>query len=35
MNNAGRGSQFAAIADVDLEQFDVVIAVNLRAVLAG
>jgi NAD(P)-dependent dehydrogenase (short-subunit alcohol dehydrogenase family) len=35
MNNAGRGSQFAAIADVDLEQFDAVIAVNLRAVLAG
>ncbi len=35
MNNAGTGSQFAAIADVDLEQFDAVIAVNLRAVLAG
>jgi len=35
MNNAGRGSQFAAIADVDLGQFDAVIAVNLRAVLAG
>lgn len=35
MNNAGRGSQFAAIADVDLEQFDAVIAVHLRAVLAG
>lgn len=35
MNNAGRGSQFAAIPDVDLEQFDAVIAVNLRAVLAG
>jgi NAD(P)-dependent dehydrogenase (short-subunit alcohol dehydrogenase family) len=35
MNNAGMGSQFAAIADVDLEQFDAVIAVNLRAVLAG
>ena len=35
MNNAGRGSQFAAIADADLEQFDAVIAVNLRAVLAG
>ena len=35
MNNAGRSSQFAAIADVDLEQFDAVIAVNLRAVLAG
>jgi NAD(P)-dependent dehydrogenase (short-subunit alcohol dehydrogenase family) len=35
MNNAGRGSQFAAIADVDLEQFDRAIAVHLRAVLAG
>jgi NAD(P)-dependent dehydrogenase (short-subunit alcohol dehydrogenase family) len=35
MNNAGRGSQFATIADVDLEQFDAVIAVHLRAVLAG
>ncbi len=38
MNNAaaaGRGSQFAAIADVDLEQFDAVIAVHLRAVFAA
>src|SRR6266581_2045907 len=35
MNNAGRSSQFAAIADADLEQFDAVIAVHLRAVLAG
>ena len=35
MNNAGSGSPFAAIADVDLEQFDAVIAVHLRAVLAG
>jgi len=35
MNNAGRGSGFAAIADADLEQFDAVIAVHLRAVLAG
>src|SRR5215472_9425931 len=35
MNNAGKGSQFAAIADIDLEQFDAVIAVHLRAVLAG
>jgi NAD(P)-dependent dehydrogenase (short-subunit alcohol dehydrogenase family) len=35
MNNAGRGSQYAAIADVHLEQFDAVIAVHLRAVLAG
>jgi NAD(P)-dependent dehydrogenase (short-subunit alcohol dehydrogenase family) len=35
MNNAGRGSQFTTIADADLEQFDAVIAVHLRAVLAG
>jgi len=35
MNNAGRSSQYAAIADVDLEQFDAAIAVHLRAVLAG
>jgi NAD(P)-dependent dehydrogenase (short-subunit alcohol dehydrogenase family) len=35
MNNAGRGSQYAAITEVDLEQFDAVIAVHLRAVLAG
>ncbi|HEV2224404.1 MAG TPA: SDR family oxidoreductase, partial [Candidatus Acidoferrales bacterium] len=35
VNNAGRGSQFASIADVDLEQFDAVIAVHLRAVLVG
>ena len=35
MNNAGRSSQFVAITDVDLEQFDAVIAVHLRAVLAG
>src|SRR2546425_4265610 len=35
MSNAGRSSPFAAIADVDLEQFDAVIAVHLRAVLAG
>lgn len=35
VNNAGRGSQYSAIADVDLEQFDAVIAVHLRAVLAG
>jgi NAD(P)-dependent dehydrogenase (short-subunit alcohol dehydrogenase family) len=35
MNNAGRSSQYAAIADVDLQQFDAVIAVHLRAVLAG
>lgn len=35
MNNAGRSSQYAAIADVDLEQFDAVIAVHLRGVLAG
>jgi len=35
MNNAGRSSQYAPIAEVDLEQFDAVIAVHLRAVLAG
>ena len=35
MNNAGMPSQFVAIADVDLKQFDAVIAVHLRAVLAG
>ena len=35
VNNAGRGSQFSTIADVDLEQFDAVIAVHVRAVLAG
>ena len=35
MNNAGSGSKFATITDVDLEQFDAVIAVHVRAVLAG
>jgi NAD(P)-dependent dehydrogenase (short-subunit alcohol dehydrogenase family) len=35
MSNAGRASQFATIADVDLEQFDATVAVHLRAVLAG
>src|SRR5262249_30369603 len=35
INNAGRGSQFCTIAEIDLEQFDAVIAVHLRAVLAG
>jgi NAD(P)-dependent dehydrogenase (short-subunit alcohol dehydrogenase family) len=35
MNNAGRSSQYVAIPDVDLEVFDAVIAVHLRAVLAG
>lgn len=35
MNNAGVPSQFVAIPDVDLKQFDAVIAVHLRAVLAG
>ncbi len=35
MNNAGRSSQYAVIADADLEQFDAVVAVHLRAVLAG
>lgn len=35
VNNAGRGSQFCAIADADLNQLDAVLAVHLRAVLAG
>jgi len=35
MNNAARASQFTTIPDADLGQFDAVIAVNLRAVLAG
>ena len=35
INNAGRSSQYAAVTDVDLEVFDAVIAVHLRAVLAG
>ena len=35
INNAGRGSQNVPIADLDLEQFDAVIAVHLRAVLAA
>jgi len=35
MNNAGSGSKFAAIPDLDLEQFDAVIGVHVRAVLAG
>lgn len=35
MNNAGRGSQFVTIPEVDLKEFDAVIAVHVRAVLAG
>jgi NAD(P)-dependent dehydrogenase (short-subunit alcohol dehydrogenase family) len=35
VNNAGKSSQYVAIADVDLEQFDAVIGMHLRAVLAG
>lgn len=35
MNNAGMPSQFVTIADADLAQFHAVIAVHLRAVLAG
>ncbi len=35
VNNAGTPSQFDAITDVDLARFDAVIAVHLRAVLAG
>jgi NAD(P)-dependent dehydrogenase (short-subunit alcohol dehydrogenase family) len=35
VNNAGTPSQFDAIPDVDLARFDAVIAIHLRAVLAG
>jgi NAD(P)-dependent dehydrogenase (short-subunit alcohol dehydrogenase family) len=35
VSSAGRGSQYSTIADVDLEVLDAVIAVHLRAVLAG
>lgn len=35
INNAGRSSQYCTIADVDLSEFDAVIAVHLRAVLAA
>src|SRR5215472_14668165 len=35
VNNAGMGARSVAIADVDLKQFDAMIAVHLRAVLAG
>jgi NAD(P)-dependent dehydrogenase (short-subunit alcohol dehydrogenase family) len=35
VNNAGRSSQYATIADADLSEFDAVIAVHLRAVLAA
>jgi NAD(P)-dependent dehydrogenase (short-subunit alcohol dehydrogenase family) len=35
MNNAGAGSKHVAIADVDLEQFDAMMAVHVRGVLAG
>ena len=35
INNAGRSSQYATIADADLNEFDAVIAVHLRAVLAA
>lgn len=35
INNAGNASRLVTIADVDLEQFDAVIAVHVRAVLAG
>ncbi len=35
VNNAGRSSQYAAFTEADLEQFDAVVAVHLRAVLAG
>lgn len=35
INCAGRSSQYAAFTEVDLEQFDAVIAIHVRAVLAG
>jgi NAD(P)-dependent dehydrogenase (short-subunit alcohol dehydrogenase family) len=35
VNNAGTGSRYAEIANVDLEEFDAAIGVHLRAVLAG
>ena len=35
VSNAGRSSQYAAFTEVDLEQFDAVMAVHVRAVLAG
>lgn len=35
VNNAGRSSQYLTIPEVDLKEFDAVIAVHLRAVLAG
>ena len=35
VNNAGRSSQYVAFTEVDLQQFDAVVAVHLRAVLAG
>jgi NAD(P)-dependent dehydrogenase (short-subunit alcohol dehydrogenase family) len=35
VNNAGRSSQFATIADANLEEFDAVIAVHVRAVFAA
>jgi NAD(P)-dependent dehydrogenase (short-subunit alcohol dehydrogenase family) len=35
INNAGRSSQYATIADADLNEFDAVVAVHLRAVLAA
>jgi NAD(P)-dependent dehydrogenase (short-subunit alcohol dehydrogenase family) len=35
VNNAGRGSQFVTIPEADLNEFDAVLVVHLRAVLAG
>jgi NAD(P)-dependent dehydrogenase (short-subunit alcohol dehydrogenase family) len=35
INNAGRSSQYVTIAEVDLKELDAVMAVHLRAVLAG
>jgi NAD(P)-dependent dehydrogenase (short-subunit alcohol dehydrogenase family) len=35
INNAGTGSQYAEIANIDLERFDAAIAVHVRGVLGG
>ena len=35
VNNAGRSSPYTTITDLDLEQLDAIVAVHLRAVLAG
>ena len=35
VNNAGTGSRYAEIANIDLEEFDAAIGVHVRGVLAG